>query len=402
MKKEDVSGVIVYLLIMILAVVFGLTVLKDHQADSYFNSQGLFILFIIISIVVGLVFNAALFELAHIAGAKVGGYKVLSTSILGLTFYKNEENKTKFKFASYEGLTGETKILPDYESKKVINKDGTKKEPSPMAFLWFGTLFFVVEIIINISAFVILNGKASAMKDISDQRALISDCAYLLLIIAVIGFMILIYNILPFKLDSMTDGYRLTLVSNPKNKVAFNELLRVEHEVELGNKDVEIKTFDEITNFTADLNLNKVYVLLDKKQYKEAEELIDQIINSKEDVSEKTYLRAKAQKIFIDIMTMDFDQAKEAYKNSVPVAESRELSNDVSMASIRAYLLISGLFDKSRSECFVAINKVKKAFKATPKSRQKVELELFNIALQKVIDVHPDWELQDYILTESK
>lgn len=394
MKKEDVSGVIVYLLILVLAVVFGLTVLQKHQAESYFDGQGLFILYIIISIVIGVIFNAVIFELGHIIGAKVGGYFITSTSILGFTFFRNEKNERKFKIGNFDGLTGETKIVPNYKNKK-------GKEPNPMAYLWFGTLFFVVEIVLIIASFVFLNSAAVKYGD-ADKAAILKDAAYFLLIVGVIGFMILIYNILPFKLDAMTDGYRLTLVSNPKNKVAFNELLRVEHEIELGNANVEIKTFDEITNFTADLNLNKVYILLDNNKFQEAEELIDMIINSKDSVSEKVYIRAKAQKVYINLMTKEIEDAKAFYKETLDVSETRIIANDASMASIRAYLLVSGLLDKSRSECVVALDKVGKAFKHTPKNRQKTELMLFNAALKKVCEAHPSWELEDYMLVENK
>lgn len=399
MKKEDVSGVIVYLLILVLAVVFGLTVLQKHQSESYFDEQNLFILYIIISIVIGVIFNAVIFELGHILGAKIGGYFVTSTSILGFTFYKNEKGERKFKLGNFDGLTGETKIVPDYNNKK-------GKEPNPMAYLWFGTLLFIAEIIIIIFTFVFLNSAAVKVGDSSaaaiEQAEKLKDGAYFLLIVGVIGFMILIYNILPFKLDAMTDGYRLTLVSNPKNKVAFNELLRVEHEIELGNKNVEIKTFDEITNFTADLNLNKVYILLDNNKFKEAEELIDMIINSKESVSEKVYIRAKAQKVYINLMTKEIEDARTFYKETLDVSETRIIANDASMASIRAYLLVSGLLDKSRSECVVALEKVGKAFKRTPKNRQQTELTLFNCALKKVCESHPSWELEDYMLVENK
>ena len=90
-----------------------------------------------------------------------------------------------------------------------------------------------------------------------------------------------------------------------------------------------------------------------------------------------------------------------SYDKEVPVSERREISNDVSMASIRAYLLMSGLLDKSRSECIIALNNVYSAFKHTPKNRQHTELVLFNEALQKVVDAHPDWELEGYKLQES-
>jgi tetratricopeptide (TPR) repeat protein len=231
----------------------------------------------------------------------------------------------------------------------------------------------------------------------SSNKAL-TDVAYFVLTVGAIGLVILVYNILPFRIDSMTDGYRLTMVSNPKNRAAFNELLRVEYEIQQGNQDVEVKIFDEITNFTADLNLNKVYALLDKKEYAAAEEILDKIIAAKDGVDAKVYIRARAQKIYINLITRNLEEAKAYYDKEVPVSERREISNDVSMASIRAYLLMSGLLDKSRSECIIALNNVYKAFKKTPKNRQATELTLFNEALDKVIAAHPDWELEGYKL----
>ena len=378
MKKEDITGIIVYLVIIVLAVVFGLTVLQTHAPESSLSGFP-YVLYIVGAVLSGALFNSILFEVAHVLGAKLGKYDILSVNILGVCFYK-VEGKTKVKFASFDGLTGETKIVP---------KEGMVDKANPYPYLFFGSLFYVVEVIAVMVAFSLLR---------STKDAGLKDLAFGLLTFGAIGLIILIYNILPIHVDSMTDGYRLTMVSNPKNKEAFNELLRVEHEIELGHTDIEIKVFDEITNFTADLNLNRVYALLDKKQYKEAEEILDKIIDAKDSVSAKVHIRARAQKIFINLVTKSLEEAKEYYDKEVPVAERREISNDVSMASIRAYLLMSGLLDKSRSECIIALNNVYRAFKQTPKNRQETEVTLFNEALEKVVAAHPDWELEGYKL----
>ena len=378
MKKEDISGIIVYLIIIVLAVVFGLTVLQTHASESTLSGFP-YALYIIGAVASGVIFNGILFEVAHILGAKVGKYNIISVNILGFCFYK-EENKTKFKFSSYDGLTGETKIVP---------KEGMVEKANPYPYLLFGSLFFIVEAVGVMLAFSIMR--------LSSDRG-IKDVAFGLLTFGAIGLIILIYNILPFQIDSMTDGYRLTMVSNPKNKVAFNELLRVEYEIQQGNDNVEVRLFDEITNFTADLNLNRVYTLLDKKEYAAAEEILDKIINAKQEVNAKVYIRARAQKIYINLITKNLEEARAYYDKEVPVSERREISNDVSMASIRAYLLMSGLLDKSRSECIIALNNVYRAFKNTPKNRQQTEMTLFNEALDKVIAAHPDWELDGYKL----
>ena len=377
MKKEDVIGLIIYLIIIALAIVFGLTVLQTHNPDSAFSGFG-YVGFVAICVISGVILNSIMFELAHVLGAKVGKYLILSVNVLGFCFYR-EQDKFKFRFASFDGLTGETKIVPkkDFEDKA-----------NPTPYLLFGSLFFVVEAVIVMVLFTLF-------KDA--KQAILTDVAYGALTIGAIGLVILFYNIVPLRIDSMTDGYRLTMVSNPKNRAAFNELLRVEYEIQQGNK-VEVKLFDEITNFTADLNLNKVYALLDEKKYVEAEEILDKIIDAKKDVDYKVYIRARAQKIYINLMNKDLEASKAYYDKEVPVSERREISNDISMQSIRAYLLMSGLLDRSRSECIIALNNVYKAFKKTPKNRQATELTVFNEALDKVVAAHPDWELDGYKL----
>ena len=379
MKKEDVSGLIVYLLIMALAIVFGLNVLRQHSASSGM-SFGIYFLFIVGAILTGVLFNSILFELAHHLGARAGRYIIVSTNILGLLWYK-EEGKLRIKFSGYDGLTGETKILP---------KKDAKKEPNPSAYLWFGTLFYLIELIAVIVAFAACNQEANPQ--------IVKNIGYFFLVVAVIGGMILLYNILPLHLDSTTDGYRLTLVTNAANKKAFNELLRVEYEISQGNTNVEIATFTDITNFTADLNLNKVYILLDKREFDEAEKLLDIIIAGKATLSPRVYTRARAQKIYINLMNKPIEEAREFYDKEVSMAERREISNDNSMTSIRTYLLMSGLLDKSKSETLIAINNVSKSFHKTPKQRQNTEIALFNEALARVDAAHPTWEIGQYKL----
>ena len=386
MKREDLAGLVVYLIIFGFAIVFGFTVLREFAAGSGMTT-GPFFGYIIGAIAIGVVFNSILFELGHILGAKVGRYDIVYVNVLGFMFYK-KDNKLKFKFGNFEGLTGETKIRP---------KENAKKEPNPTPYLLFGTLFFLIEIIAVLVAFVILNQSVQGLKSSFECRV-----AYFLLVIGVIGFMILIYNIMPFRLDTETDGYRLRLVSNPKNKEAFNELLRVQYAIENGDKNVEVKTFTTITNFTADLNLNKVYALLNEGKFQEALPYIDSILDSKETISNKTYLRTKAQKIYIDIMCNSLEKAQEFYDKEVPHAERKEISADVSMASIRAYILMSGLLDKSLSETELALNKVLRAYKKTSKSRQEIELKLYNEGLKRVIEAHPSWNLEGFLLEEKK
>ena len=379
MKKEDITGFIVYLLILGFSAVFIFTVIRNHASDSLLGN--LYILFVFGACVAGIVFNAIIFEVAHILGAIVGGYSIISVNILGFCF-KKDANKWKFCFSSFDGLSGETKIVP---------KEGRNKESNPYPYLLFGSLFFVLEVVGVMIVFSMLRKNVGGL----------GNLAYFILTMGAIGLMIFVYNILPFRLDSITDGYRLTKVTNPKNREAFNELLKVEYDISQG-KEVDVKVFKEITNYTADLNLNKVYALLDAKKFDEAVVILDDIINAKENVSKTVYIRAKAQKVYIHLINDDIEAAATYYDKEVPVSERRDISDDNSMACVRAYILMEGLLDKSRSETVIALNKVNSAYKKTPANRKAVERQLFNDALKKVNEAHPKWELDKYYLPEEE
>ena len=381
MKKENIAGLIVYIVILALAIVFGLTILKQYFADA--GDRALegwqFALFILGAVLAGAVVNATIFEIAHIIGAKAGGYKIVSVCILGLTFYK-EDGKTKIRFAQYDGLTGETKITP---------KKGLKKEANPTLYLLLGSLLFVIELLAAIIVFAYITSKTGGDK----------KWAYFILTAAIVGAMILLYNILPLRLDSMTDGYRLRQCSGQKNRKAFNNLLRMENGEKVEEGETEAI---ELSAFSNDIKLNHLYELLNTRDYVGAEKVLDEEIISDPKVSKNVYLRARAQKIYINLMTKSLEDSMMFYDEEVSLQERRAISDDGSMDCIRAYVLMSGLLDKSRSECNLALKKLLRAYKAVPDARKDLERKLFNEGLQKVIDAHPTWELEQFLIKEPE
>lgn len=383
MKKENISGLIVYLIIFCLTLVFALLVVREYFPESGMDI-GVYILFILGAFVTGIVFNAVLFELAHILGAKIGRYNITSVCILGLTL-KKVDGKWKFLIGPYDGLTGETKITP---------KTGKKKKPNPTPYLLFGTLFYAVEIIAVVFAFSFLQSVTTSVP--------LHNLGYFLLIVGVVGGGILIYNVLPLHLDSMTDGYRLILLSNKKNRDAFNNLLVVENNDTKGEINTEFLVEEENVAFSTDLNMNQSYTLLNEDKYEEANEVIDAAIaNFNNKTSNKVILDVKAQKLFVLIMSKSLEEANEYYEKEISLLERREMANQNSMACVRGYALMAGLFDKSRSECHLVLKKTYKAYKRTPDVRKKLEIKLFNQALNKLIAVHPNWELENYRMNEE-
>lgn len=363
------------MLILGFAAVFGLVVVREYQPKSGMNI-GQFILFVAGAVIVGVIFNSIMFEVAHIIGGKAGRYIITSVNVLGFNFYK-ENDKRKFRFCSYDGLTGETKIIPNKKKKKPSN---------PVPYLIFGSVFYLIEVAIVVVLFAVLNRSGASNTS--------TNIAYFILTIMAVGGMILFYNIVPLQLDSLTDGYRLRLVSGKKNKEAFNSMLLGETSTEQEHNEEHVDS-----SFSSDIKLNQVYVKLNEGDYVGAEQLVDSILSESQNdkkVSQRTIEEAKTQKVFLVFMNKNEEEAKEYCDANLSLHDKKRLSEEDSLSSLRSYVLISSHIDRSKFECLRALSKVYKAYKRTSEGRRELESKLFNITVDKVNEKHPDWNVLDY------
>ena len=374
MKKEDAASLFVYAIMLVLALLVGLLVIRPLFSEVSISMNPY--LFTILVVVLGLIINVIIIELGHIVGGKIGKYDIVSVNMLGFCFYKIL-GKWKFGFRNFDGLTGETVLSPKSEKS------------NPKAYIWFPILFYVVELI---TCIVLYSVGANADVDHLSLRVL----SLAAIIVLVIGSMIALYNFVPFHLDSTTDGYRLTLIlSNPVNIEAYNELLRIQNLQREGKEVEEIKLFDIITDFTASLNLMTVYECLGAKDFEKAAKIIEPMLNEENKISNTTYQRLIAQYLYIKIMTSPIDDARNYYDTNVDDKTGRFISNDISMESLRAYILIAGLLDESQGEILYVQSKIKKAMKIALPARKEIEQQLYQDALNKVYEVHPEWKVEN-------
>lgn len=375
MRKEDIASAIVYVLMVAIAIIVGLTVVSNAFGDLYAGNGFMNVYgFAILTIIVGLLFNIIMLEVLHVIGAKLGGYTVVSFNVLGFCWSKTL-GKWKFSFSDFDGLTGETKLAP-------------KSEKSRLNWVvWLPLIGYLAELALGI----VLFSMGSKSLPHGDSRRWLSIAA---LLFVIISSMIALYNFVPVKLDSMTDGYRLMLISKPANVEALNELMRIENLQREGKKIDKVKIFAEITDFTANLNLFSVYEELAKKNFNEAEKLIDAIIEDPNKVSPTTYNRLLAQKLYIQIIMLSKEDAKKYYDEKVDDNSRRFIANDISMESLRAYVLIAGILDGSIAEVEYAKERKAKALKRALPARAKLEEVLFDEAVELVKSKHPDWELK--------
>ena len=115
------------------------------------------------------------------------------------------------------------------------------------------------------------------------------------------------------------------------------------------------------------------------------------IVEDPKKVSSQTYNRLLAQKLYIKIMTLPLEEVKEYYDKQIGDETRKFIANDLSMPSLRAYILIAGLLDESNAEVTFAKSRKDKALKRTNTGRRQVEEKLYQEALTKVYSAHQDW-----------
>ena len=326
MKKEDITSLIVYVLLIAAAVITACTVLSD--AFQYYNGAALppqiFTIFVIIAAILT---NFIGLELFHALGAKIGGYEVVAINVLGFCFEKSDKS-WKFKFSDFEGLTGETRIL----------RKNDKASLKP--YVWLPLIGYLAEFALMIVLYSL----------VSNSIISAGWLAPFAIVFIVVSSMIALYNIVPFKLDTMTDGYRMVLISKPENIEAFDELMRIENLARNGKQINNLKTFKTVNDFTANANLYYVYEKINQKKYKEAIEVLDDILENEEIIDEYTYFGALAQKLYCLIQLEDLEEAKKNYKIKKDAQFRRFLVNNKSIETLRSYILIAGFIEESRSE----------------------------------------------------
>ena len=374
MRKEDLISDIIYLLMAGIVLLVGFLVIQPAINDGLLGSNtGENILFILVALVVGIVINVILMELGHIIGALIGGYKILSFNILGLNFYKDfSENpakgQLKFRFKGFNGLTGETIIEPK------------KEKANPMFYVFFPLILFLLEFVAMYFAIQLIPVSASS------HFEPVQIIKYGLVVSTTIAGCIVLYDYFPAKLDTLNDGYRLiSLLRNKINIEAYNEKLKLEANEYKGIKNTEYKIFEEITDFTARINLETALKKVNEKAFDEALSIIDSCLAKPEKISHSTKTDLLLNKVFISFLSKGKDAGLALYKELDD--ETKEaVKKCKSLVGIRVYALYIAFDQKSKSEVKYAINKAKKMYDRLTIGEIDKEMSLVSDTLKLIMD----------------
>ena len=376
MKKEEVRTLVI-LCVMVLAAIFVGWKFVGPAFASYGPDKMHPLLFIGLNLIIAFLINIIALEALHVLGAIIGGYSITAFNILKICIYKNADNKWKLGWQEYEGFMGETKIAPK------------KEKPNIKPYIWCPLFGYAIELATCIVLYT------SISKGASGEGIKATWIAVSALIFILASSIIALYNFIPFKLDSMTDGYRLVLLNKEVNIKAYNEVLKIEDLHRQGKSVENVTVFDEITEYTASLNIIALYKCLEKGDLSKANEIVSKLIENKKVLDEYQFNRLIAQKLYIEVLTNDVEKAKSLYDELCTDEMRRFIANDISMESIRAYILIAGMIEESEGEVLFAKSRVEKAMKKTYKFQAEVEQKLLKDALEFVYKAHPKWNKEN-------
>lgn len=373
MKKNDFAIFLVYLSMFVVAILIGLFAIKPvmdaHGGDMPISSVAL----VLISLIVGIIFNALMLELGHLAGAKAGKYRVRSWTIFGIKFYK-VDGKRKVKFSSYDGLTGQTKVEPLDVQRSSLS-----------AYISLPLIFFFVEVIALMVVINIARGQEAA----NPRIAWLHVAA---LTVLATGALVFIYDLFPARIDAINDGFLLMLFTKKANRVAYNNLLAQETAMEEGRTPPESPIYDEITDFTAFLNSLTVYGLLSQGEMDKALPIIEKTLAEDSKASLAVKREMSALKLATLFERPDKRKALQYYEE-MEEDEKRYIANITTMSSLRAYLMVAAFAEQSDYEASYAIDKVEKILKNSESVSKDIEKSLVQLDVDLVKKEHPTWEL---------
>ena len=363
MKKEDIFTLIVYAMMIAIAIFVGVNIIAPAFVTLGITGIHQYV-YATITIFFAFLINVVLLELGHILGALAGGYRIQTVNVLGLAMIFSPQG-LQFRFQAYEGLTGETIVV------------AKAKKPKPKLFLWGGLILYVIEMVL---AFVIGYG-------FFDQS---QWGRYASVVVIAVGGMLMIYNFMPFKLDTVTDGYRLATLTTAKGNDAHEELQRIEKMYKLGTNPKPFKVFKELNNLNVQIYFHKIYQAMVDEAYDEAN--IDLTLLAKS----PRLGESLQQKIFILQTYIQFIEMKpKAAANLYYELSSKQrkyLSHDPNMSTLSTYLYVAGIIEESYSEASYTFERQSVSMKRIQESgRKTAEAILFDRMLKLVKKKHPSW-----------
>lgn len=320
--------------------------------------------FIVISYLIAIL----VYNLGKVIFGYIGGYKLSLLEILGFQF-NFAGKKLKFRFLFRNIFELHLKLAPK------------KTDAKPLIMLLGGTILYVfIALVMIILAPVLFE----------------SDTITYIYYGSAMGALVVLYEMLPVKLDVFNDMYYIILINQENAKDTFNNLLLAQSRERAGEfvEDPNFETYEN-SRLKAEFLLFKLRKEVLDKKYKEAIKTVEKINYYSLYMSDQTKVEALFEQMYV---YLDQGYSKEAEKLILVLEKKVKNSADLFTTPYRARteLMIAGLVDNSLDQVLVKRDAfINECRYFGPTDCVKKNIELARRGIRKIKLAHPNWKIYD-------
>jgi len=326
--------------------------------------------YIIIVVIVSILVNFLAYTGFKLLGGLIGGYQMTRLQIFGFTIIftgKGKKNIVRFNI----------KKMDEFHYTM------TPKKEKPNHYLYF---------LSGMIGYLILSGIVLGVsfifpKDSVMQITFLFSISY--------GFIIPLYELFPCRLDYPNDCFLLIKTRKKEDLEAYHlELRNIRHI--LLDEDIETKEFENYDTYHKSHII--YYNYLDNLYKDKLDEAVECLTNQQkykvyytDDLKTKVW----SEKIFLLLFSEDYEGAEQLY-GSLNREFKHRFADNMVISQFRSSIMIAALINNSLEETTEVLKDYKDycdLMKDYSSARKDKEIELFNIALEKVKTARPDWDL---------
>ena len=318
------------------------------------------------SILGGIVITFLLYNIGKIIASKVAGYHISYIRLLGMRFDRvNGKLKFSYNILGFFGLA--LQFAP--------NDDDTEKNPLP---IFLGG--YIAEIVIAgaaLAAFFVLSFNQAPSET--------NDLGWIIFYAFAFGFIVPLYELLPFRQDYPTDMVNIMWTNKKEEKVAFN-VYQINQERELNGKDFLAYEFESYDSFYKAHCIYPHYLqcLYESKLERAYALLGDMKYYSKHFLDDERYI-VPGEYIYLKYLINDVDGASKAFFE-MKREDRSGLTKPEILSFYRTGLLVLAYTNADHEKVNNLIKDFDETLASFPESSRRVEKEklLFTNAYNKI------------------
>ena len=358
----------VFVVVIVLAITLLQTVFQPR--NEFFTGNEVF-LFIFFSILGGFIAYTIIYVLGKFIFGKICKMRLISINILFIR-WKRIDGKLVTEFTLPDGWGGSVSMAPnaDYD------------QCHPILYHFGGTIFSILVMILS----------SSILLSIDSSKKL----GYISLVVACVGLLVLVANLMPFWTDSIGDGFAIRLLLNKENrKVYFDNALQYEALLTGQgslNPDYEYDHYND--TLQAESLIYRYYYWLNNENYEKAEAIVDLLLENKKYLSNENALIAQNAKLYFSLLRKNNDESYDYYYSLERDIRHYSIST-TSLESIKTGLLVAAKVEKTYDlyhHLKKSIQKLENDYYFTLK---ETELKLIQQSIELVEAMYPDWKNEE-------